>query len=56
MVWLFFVDCTEIRKYIIIILFFFYTENLGDTSDEEGERLHHNMEKIEKRYFGMLLV
>ncbi|CAH1101559.1 unnamed protein product [Psylliodes chrysocephalus] len=30
----------------------FFPENLGDTSDEQGERLHQDLAKIEKRYQG----
>ncbi|EFN89517.1 hypothetical protein EAI_06206, partial [Harpegnathos saltator] len=30
----------------------FFPGNLGDTSDEQGERLHQDMAKIERRYQG----
>lgn len=30
----------------------FFPENLGDTSDEQGERLHQDLAKIERRYQG----
>lgn len=30
----------------------FFPENLGDMSDEQGERLHQDMAKIERRYQG----
>ncbi|EFN87281.1 hypothetical protein EAI_04525, partial [Harpegnathos saltator] len=33
----------------------FFPENLDDTSDEQGERLHQDMAKIERRYHSMSL-
>ena len=30
----------------------FFPDNLGDTSDEQGKRLHQNFQKIEKNYQG----
>ncbi|RLU15717.1 hypothetical protein DMN91_011472 [Ooceraea biroi] len=30
----------------------FFPENLGDTSDEQGERLHQDLQRIEKNYQG----
>jgi len=30
----------------------FFPENLGDTSDEQGERLHQDLQRIERNYQG----
>ena len=30
----------------------FFSDNLGDTSDEQGERLHQDLQKIERNYQG----
>ena len=30
----------------------FFPKNLGDTSDEQGQRLHQYLQKIEKNYQG----
>lgn len=30
----------------------FFPDNLGDTSDEQGERLHQDLQRIEKNYKG----